>query len=391
MDINVLANRQLDINQHREMLVQNLGIFELRALGRELGVSSPTTKKRDELIELILDKIYNSDSTVIRQTKKGRPFKKLYNLDDIMSQMTRSDETDSLNNQKRPLKYEDIICFAQEVPVFSDVDDEVEKFSGVVRTSSAVSYFLDVKTGKKIFINSNEMKKYNFQEGDFVEAEARKINPNNQYLLSSAQTINFTDAKRYDASRVETGNPIISLEKIEYGDFRLYCGRRNLILTKNNLFEDDRFVNFAKFCNDNDYNLITLGLNTSFEDQILFSQISSMVNMTTAYGSGYDEGFNKVVDSIALTQRLLSEGKKVVLFVSDIISLINTLDQCFEECELQNGHNAKGIVIAQKLISLGKALNNGSSVTIVMTYRENDRNDMFITNELERICSKFQD
>ena len=28
--------------------IQNLGIFELRALARQLGISSPTTKKRED-------------------------------------------------------------------------------------------------------------------------------------------------------------------------------------------------------------------------------------------------------------------------------------------------------------------------------------------------------
>ena len=37
MDINLLATRQMDRNQHKQMLVENLGIFELRALGREVG------------------------------------------------------------------------------------------------------------------------------------------------------------------------------------------------------------------------------------------------------------------------------------------------------------------------------------------------------------------
>ena len=43
----------LDKNKKIELEVKKLGIFELRGLAREVGVSSPTTKKREELIDLI--------------------------------------------------------------------------------------------------------------------------------------------------------------------------------------------------------------------------------------------------------------------------------------------------------------------------------------------------
>ena len=39
-----------DQREGKELLVRQLGVFELRGLARELGITSPTTKKRDELI-----------------------------------------------------------------------------------------------------------------------------------------------------------------------------------------------------------------------------------------------------------------------------------------------------------------------------------------------------
>ena len=55
----------------------DLGIFELRAIGREIGVKSPTTYKRDELIK----NIENIEKGIIepyRKTKRqGRPAKNI--------------------------------------------------------------------------------------------------------------------------------------------------------------------------------------------------------------------------------------------------------------------------------------------------------------------------
>ena len=60
-----------------ELEVKRLGIFELRALAREVGVQSPTTKKREELIVNILERINNGQLDDVVVTKKGRPYKRL--------------------------------------------------------------------------------------------------------------------------------------------------------------------------------------------------------------------------------------------------------------------------------------------------------------------------
>ena len=55
----------------------DLGIFELRAIGREIGVKSPTTYKRDELIKN-REKIEKGIIEPYRKTKRqGRPAKNM--------------------------------------------------------------------------------------------------------------------------------------------------------------------------------------------------------------------------------------------------------------------------------------------------------------------------
>ncbi len=391
MEINLLATRQMDRNQHKQMLLENLGIFELRALGREVGIPSPTTKKRNELIDLILDRIYNNDNTIVKQTKKGRPFKKLSNIEDIMAKVAGGDDTDNMITQRKPLKYEDIVCFSQEVPVYTEVDDETKEFVGILRKNDVVAYLLDMKTRNRVFVPQKETIVYGLQSGDILECEGVRVNANNDFSLSAIYKINGVEASKYIPKFEITSSPMLSKERLSYGKHELYCGRRNLVEYKGNLFEDDRFIEFASFCKDNNYKLITLGLNTCFEDQIMFSEINNMVNMTTVYGTGYDIGFGKVVDTISLAERLLTQGEKVVLFVNDIVGILNALDKCFVENEMQSGHKDRGVVIVQKLVSLGKALQNGSSITLVMSYWENNYSDIFFKNELEKISSKFED
>ena len=75
----------IDTNEEMtiDVLINSLGVFELRGVARQLGIPSPTTKKREELISLIQGAI-NSGATVKDSTpKRGRPFKKLNILDSI--------------------------------------------------------------------------------------------------------------------------------------------------------------------------------------------------------------------------------------------------------------------------------------------------------------------
>ena len=52
--------------------LKTMGIYELREFARQIGVVSPTTKKRAELISAI-EAINNGEVKVSQKTKKGRP------------------------------------------------------------------------------------------------------------------------------------------------------------------------------------------------------------------------------------------------------------------------------------------------------------------------------
>ena len=50
-----ITNEELNMSNDnlKDVLVRKLGIYELRGLARELGISSPTTKRRSELVDQI--------------------------------------------------------------------------------------------------------------------------------------------------------------------------------------------------------------------------------------------------------------------------------------------------------------------------------------------------
>ena len=89
---------------------EELNIYELRQIARNIGVYSPTTLKRKDLIDKI-EKIKNGElNPYIRKSKQGRPAKNLTNLTVDVNNLTTEKKkeiiscTDNFNNVKRVIE-----------------------------------------------------------------------------------------------------------------------------------------------------------------------------------------------------------------------------------------------------------------------------------------------
>lgn len=374
---------ELNQNKKIELEVKKLGIFELRGLAREVGVSSPTTKKREELIENILDRIYSGQLDDVVVTKKGRPYKKLAVVDNILNSMTLQDQ---FVNQSRPLSYEDILSFAQVMPVVSNVGNEFGFFDGVVRKNcnSDLYMFYDNKTSQAIFI-PNELKFVELVEnGDYIECKAKRIN-SNQFFATEIIKINDIEAKNYKYNKIDLGEQIISSEFLPYDDKKVFVGRRNLVILKENFYENTSFDALNNFALKNKYKIVYLSLNSSIEDQIKLRSIKGQV-LSTKFDDQSIQSLNKVIDCINLCENLLSRGEKILLVVPDIINVVRALDYCFINESKMYGHSMQSIILMQKLLSLGRAYQAGANITLLVGCDEIDKNDEFVTNQLYKIC-----
>ena len=56
-----------------EITMRNMGIFDLRNLARDVGVLSPTTCKKEELIEKILQILSGEKEPQVPKNRQGRP------------------------------------------------------------------------------------------------------------------------------------------------------------------------------------------------------------------------------------------------------------------------------------------------------------------------------
>ena len=371
--------------KYKEMFVKKLGIFELRALARELGVVSPTTKRRNELVSLILEKLQLGQGGQNGNSKKGRPFKKLASIDEILGYM--ADPSQEKEETMSFPTFEELICFAQEKPNTIFINDKKETLCGVVRNSNSTLYFIDLEKGSKVFLNDEICERYNIDRGDFLVCNCVGINTSNQFLVKEVLEINFVSVKDRRVDNVDLGRPVISQDRLAFGNNFLAVGRRNLVYYDKDIYQDDRFLRFATQCNKDGIRVVVIGSNISFENDILFKDIKGLVRFTSVYGESAKSAFDKVVDAITLVEKQISLGQKVVVFICDIIEVIRSLDKYFAGSDICEDCYAQTLVILQKLLSLGVAYSSHASVTLLIACRELDREDSLLKSEIVKVCN----
>ena len=363
-------------SQNKELLVQQLGVYELRGLARELGIPSPTTKKRDELVSLISDYFKNGAPAETKIQKRGRPYKKLTSLEEIINSV-------KVPENKGEIVYEGIISFAQEDFPAAVLRGDTKRIEGVVRRSDKGVVLYDLHSNAKVFV-ADIFGCEKLENGDVVELTAQDLGADN-YQALSLSLINGISAAMYQPFEVEHGDEVILNETIPCGSHQIVKGRRNACLISDDLYENTTFLEINDYAKLSNSTLVLLGVNTSYENQIYFKNVGVKYNFTTPYDTNPTNNLNATINGLNVAQRAFEKGENVVLVVSDLGGLLLGLDEAFEN---DGDHAKESEVIAKKLLSLAGAYSSGQNFTLVMFYNEIDKEDKFLYNDLLRICKK---
>ena len=186
---------------------ENMGIYDLRNYARHIGVKSPTTLKRDELIQKI-NEIIEGNAPKETLTRKGRPPKhkadSKFMLDliipDNLFNGTKNDAYKffEVDISKEELsKYHNRFCEAgnaakTENLVFSGYFDKYSNDFGI-------AYFKGYLTGynkENTIITLDIIEKYGLKRGDYVVGAAKYIASKNIMLATDIETINGIPAKQ---------------------------------------------------------------------------------------------------------------------------------------------------------------------------------------------------
>lgn len=374
----MIKDKKAQVN--KENLVRSLGVFELRGLAREVGIASPTTKKREELIALILEKLGNGEQIDVIGPRRGRPHKQLNTLTEIVNNMGIEDKNIKIET------YESVLFFYQEEkPLILGFTDEVGEFEGYTRFQEKECYIIDYATGEKVFIENSEL-----PEGVLIKVRANRINGSKLFCSTTILEIENSPVENFEYIEFDKGDETLSKDTLSMLGGKVSVGRRNTFCYQEDLFENDLLETFQAECEQKNHKFLLLSLNTPYENMLKYKLLNQNLDFTTEYASKPMDSFNKLIDLINRTQYLSNKGENVVIFVPDVLDIARKLDEvfCGEDNDVM-GHAQRTIIVMQKLFALGKAYENGGNVTLVMGYNEAGKEDKFVSSDILRISKKI--
>ena len=385
--INGLEN--LSTDENKASVVNNLGIYELRALARTLGVVSPTTKKRDFLVNAILDKLSKKETEVLVEQKKGRPYKKLESIDNILNLV--NNDSKSINIGK-VYTFEDIVLLAQEEPVFDYSSDEKKDKEGVLRIIKNSIYFIDKNDGTTVFVPFEFVKRFGLTNGDYIKVKASKINSKDQF---NAQTILKVNQKVPVQGQAQAKNfdlvKVLPTKILNTGTQSLLIGGRNFYILSQPLYLDNDILNTLTTIEGTNKQIFYISCNSCQENELILKKHK---NYCVFGGKNRENNesmlLNSVVDCINYSTRQLSMGNGIVIVLEDVFEILNCLDSYFSS-EKQNvlGHAQQTNIIMEKLLSLNGAFEGAVDCSLLLLVNELDIEDPFIKSRIIKTSKKI--
>ncbi len=201
---------------------ENMGIYDLRNYARAIGVKSPTTLKRNELIEKI-NGIIEGVVPKSAVSKKGRPPRHKIN-DDYLYEMFVADnlflESEELINSNANISS---YAVSPEFSFCENVvnDNNILDFSGYYANYSAdlgVVYYHGYMTkysSENIFVNKSLFAETNLKEGDFVQGKAKYLSQKNIYVATEIEFVNDKTVslsnERKDFEQIPANYPSVAI------------------------------------------------------------------------------------------------------------------------------------------------------------------------------------
>lgn len=374
------------IKGYKEEVLKNLGVYELRELARNVGVSSPTTKKRKQLEQEILKISKGELLPQSKKTNKGRPPKSIKKVENVLDVFVPKELLEIKLTKKEDEKINEILRFNSN----SDYDFEKYDVSGFVRkTVSGYLYFkINGIVDECVSIPLEVANQYSIMQGDKIVGKARKSPSENYYVLEEITLLNddspVANRNLEDIEQIVLRDvPIKNLEGVYEGNNVLFINET----LKDGVLKIKELIKPL----ENTYKIVVVASNITTYTKLLIEQnlkaevICSLIEDHPALA--YETSLN----AINHVDMLLREGKKVILVVFDIFSLLNGIETFFDLENQRQTHqeHIEATRIVKKLFNYGKVLENNASVTVLSNCLMHETEDQFYKNELIKNADKI--
>ena len=382
---------------------ENMGIYDLRNYARHIGVKSPTTLKRDELIHRI-NEIIEGSAPKETLSKKGRPPKHKADSNFMLDMIIPDNLFNSSNDDRYKSFANDM--FKEDLNKYHNmlfegsgsVKTENMVFSGYFDNYSndfGIAYFKGYMSGynkENTIITLELIEKYNLRRGDYVVGSAKYIPSKNIMLATDIETINGETAKelkdRRNFADIMPAFPknAVNFEKCNDINLKIaqkYCpiaeGSRTYIVK----YQTEEYQTFVEdllesLSNQNNLNTILVSIDDSPEDIYHIMERFPSIEICERRPSQTREQFFEQVDMA--TQNAMSKveyDKKMAIVLYNANSFYNAL---VESIILTNkvSQTEASVVATNKLKDMFNLAKNcgDSSLTMILI----NSNDQFVFN-----------
>jgi len=364
-----------------ELLSEHLSI--IREIGRNIGVKSPATKKKHQIIKDILD-IQSGAKEPESIERRGAPTKKVditkyylylddqpYDVKPLPGLEFRSPEScnyaDPMPTKKDPFETEGFF-------------DYNKMGFGFLRKS------IYATSSEDVYVSSANVKKYKLRQGDMVKCMAEP-RTSSAPPLCKLISINGEPYKVF-GNRVDFEelvpcypNEKIKFESSENSDLSLRCidmfapvgkGQRGLIVAPPKTGKTTLLKNIAKSIESNypDIKLIILLIDERPEEVTEFKR--EIVNAELLYSTFDESAIHHVKTAehaFARAKGYTEVGKDVVVLVDSITRLTRANNSVVESSgkTLSGGLDPLALHLPKRLFGLARNVENGGSFTVIAT------------------------
>ncbi len=352
--------------QADESFIRSQSIFSLRDMARELGVKSPTSLKKEDLIQQILGIMSGKTVPEMPKNRQGRPPKnksKIFLSGESVDLYSEFDENQLEKNDKIQ---DNLWFFCDDMEGHAEYNEQYDYRDGE-------GYIMAIRDRQYLFSTDNctDPRKaillpksielaYPFRAGDLVKCIYKNSETYQYKVVNKIKNDDeiLRDRPNYeDIKRVETSKTAKTfLGNIKLGDRIVVkvdslAGYKDKVATLKEELKDCYFVNLA--------------LDTLVEDKYPKAE-----NLRSFVGDSTKRNAFVVELAMDRVMRLVEDGKDVVLCINDLLKVVK-----YQNFMLGYGFGevkSNSFVTAFGLLKLAGAYKNGATVTVV-AFMKNDK------------------
>lgn len=332
----------------REKL-NSLNVFGIRDYARKVGVSSPTSKKKDELINEILDILEGKKQPQQSKTKQGRPPKN-YTCNEIEERNVFS--VPNITNS---------VTLCQPVSTINYMFKDAVSVVGYVElmpNGAGLLWQLKDFTSSAFYIPIEKIKTYKLKFGDRLVADIKL--QDGQMIVDEILNINNVPISKYNSKRKDYNSishqipkKLIKFINEKYNNLNLMHGESFYFYGSNN--NDNTIALLDMLKNADNVSKIYLNISIAEKNKVYLKNLN---DIEMFFSLITDENIHaKTIINLAIerAKRLMECGNHVVLVVDDMLSISSVDDE--------------NLSMVKSIASLTKNANSSSiSLFAVSTY-----------------------